>query len=221
MRITFIYIICLLGLYSCNNAVETKIEAASVIHEVVVDDETSKPKTLADLKPKFKYQNVEVFEIDNYTWETRVGKYNEPAPDEYILIWPDSPRTYIEGNREKDYLYSWQERDPNFIEFSILMQHGRDDCDFLIYYIFTKDGKYVDEFKVATRCDKEEPWKYYSNGRFISKNVYEERCAEYYGIQPEPGIIVGDSTAFRFEITKNGTVKSKQILEKDIKILAK
>lgn len=219
---TFIFLVfSTFILFSCNNSNTHSVETNTSIQDSIVLNNETKEKTLYDLKSKFKYQNVEVFEIDNYTWETRVGKYNEPAPDEYVLIWPDSARTYIEGNREKDYLYSWQERDPNFIEFTILMQHGRDDCDFLIYYIFTKDGKYVDEFKIATRCDKEEPWKYYSNGRFISKNVYEERCAEYYGIQPEPGIIVGDSTAFRFEITKNGTVKSKQILEKDIKILAK
>lgn len=221
MRITFIYILCLLGLYSCNNAVETKVEAASVVNDEIADNETSKPKTLADLKSKFKYQNVEVFEIDNYTWESRVGKYNEPAPDEYILLFPDSARYYIEGSPEKDYLYSWQERDPNFIEFTILMQHGRDNCDFLMYYIFTKNGEYVSDFKVATRCDQEELWKYYSKGEFISKNVYVERCAEYYGVQPEPGFLLGDSTAFEFKIKSNGQVDVEQILSKEFKKPAK
>lgn len=221
MRFQITLLLSALILFSCNNSSTSTAENNTPSVDTNAEITETKAKTLYDLKSKFKYQNVEVFEIDNYTWETRVGKYNEPAPDEYILLFPDSARYYIEGNPEKDYLYSWQERDPNFIEFTILMQHGRDNCDFLIYYIFTKNGEYVSDFKVATRCDKEEGWKYYSKGEFTSKNVYIERCAEHYGVQPEPGFLLGDSTAFEFKIKSNGQVDVEQILSKEFKKPAK
>lgn len=123
----------------CNNTPDNKNAPATV-----------KTKTLTDLKNDFKRSNLQAFEVDSFNWESGPDGYTETDSAGFYMIWQDGKRKFKGGGGEdRDYLLSWQSRDSNFIEFTVLTQDESDYCNNITYCIYNKAGKAIDNFVAA------------------------------------------------------------------------
>jgi len=216
-------------LTSCSNSSNNATKTIQTEDETSqINDETSqtKPLTLQDLKKEhFKFYNLTEFELDKFNWEERKGKYTELDRAMSYMIWQDS-NCYIYF---RDYLFSWQERDTNFIEFTILTEDEDSWCTTITYCIFDKKSKFIDKFTVRSRCG-DGGWVFDSWGKFINKKTYEMLCVEQQLLFPsdneelynEKGVLYdegeelyeGDSTLYHYIINDNGKVTQKEIFKK-------
>lgn len=182
-----------------------------------VDNKTNNISTLFDLKEDFKFSNLTEFKIDTFNWETRPEKYQELDSLTFYMVWQGGERDFVEQGDYRDYLYSWQERNTNFIEFTILTQDENNYCDYLTYCIYDKDGIAIDEFIISYSCS-EGGVASEAFGKFTDKNTCEQLCIESevestYTLENK-NIEEGDSTLYRFTIDDNGKVTEKEIYKK-------
>jgi len=186
-------------------------------HEILTEDNRS----LRDLQDKFKYSNLNVFEMDGLDWQTRKGKYNQLDSMTFYMVWQDGERQYSEnGYQSVDYLFSWQNRDTNFIEFTIITPYESDYCTNLQYCIFSKEGVAIDKFVVSSSCG-DGGWTVDAFGEFIDKHTYEllhieSEMVDEDEIDEKSGqyLYEGDSIVYQFIINTNGQVTKKEISRK-------
>jgi hypothetical protein len=209
MKKAILYIPLVLSIAACT---ENKGSFSSETSETVV--ETVQSLSLTDLKGRFKYTDLNSFQIDTMDWETRPGFYQELDSSSFKLIWQDGKRNFIGQGYDRDYHYSWQRRNPELIEFVILTQDESSYCDLLQYCIYDKNGKAIDSFILAASCG-DGGWVYQSSGRFISEDTYEEVSVETESEIVAAGnakeIIEGDSIVTHFIIGKDGKVTKREI----------
>ena len=201
------YILALLTLLtSCNNSSNNTTQTIQ-----------AKQLTLLELKKDFKFSNLTKFEIDTFSWDTRPGKYKELDSTTFYLIWQDGKRNFVGDGYDRDYLFSWQNRDSNFIEFTILTQEESSYCSNITYFIFDKNGRVIDNFVTSSSCG-DGGWTYSAWGKFTDSRTYEKLCieSEMTGMDTigNKELYEGDSTLYHFIINENGKVTQKEIYKK-------
>jgi len=172
--------------------------------------------TLNSLRNDFKYSNQTHFEVDTFSWETGPGKYKELDSTTFYMIWQDGKRKFVGKDYDRDYFFSWQERDTNFIELTIVTQNESDYCINLTYCIYDKKGKAVDQFIASSRCG-DGGWQLVASGKFVDKHTYEKLTIESEMVDLDSLAneeYEGDSTLSHFIIGNNGKVKEKEIYKK-------
>ena len=198
-------ILCLLLIFSIAACSEKKSNLSSDTDEKVVEVRQALP--LIDLRDKFKYSDLGSFQIDTFDWDTRVGFYQELDSSTFKLVWQDGKRNFVGQGYDRDYFYSWQQRNPELVEFVILTQDENSYCDLLYYCIYNKDGKAIDSFIVAASCG-DGGWGHKTIGRFISKDIYEQVSIDLYTEIVDSAdvnyITEGDSIVTHFTISKDG-----------------
>ena len=175
-------------------------------------------KPLRELQDRFKYRNLTNFESDTLNWEARPGNYQEVDSAAFQLIFQEGDRQFIGQGYDRDYFYSWQARDSNFIEFTILTQDESSYCDLLRYYIFDKTGKFISKFDIATNCG-DAGWTFLGYGKQIDKSKFV-----YYTIEsdlkdgelPEAEKYERDSINYEITILTNGQISKRETLRKHI-----
>ncbi len=206
MKQTLYIFAILVWLMSCNNSSTKPTETVQ-----------TKLLTLSDLKKDFKFSNLTEFQIDTFSWETRPGKYNELDSSTFYMVWQDHKRTFAGQGYDRDYLFSWQNRDSNFIEFTILTQDESDYCSNITYCICDKAGKAIDKFVASSSCG-DGGWVFVAFGKFIDNRTYEKLCieSEMAGTDTldNKDFHEGDSTLIHFIIGANGKVTQKEIYKK-------
>ncbi|WP_133242815.1 hypothetical protein [Pontibacter virosus] len=209
MKKAILYISLLLSIAACT---ENKNNLSSETGKTTVEARQS--LSLTDLKGRFKYTDLDSFQVDTMDWETRPGFYQELDSSTFKLIWQDGKRNFIGQGYDRDYYYSWQTRNPELIEFVVLTQDESSYCDLLQYCIYDKNGKAIDNFILAASCG-DGGWVYQSSGKFITEDTYEEVSVETESEIVASGnikeIIEGDSIVTRFIIGKDGKVTKKEI----------
>ena len=219
MKYPFYILTALMVLASCGNSPNNKIDTET---EQDTDTVAVKPLTLQDLKKDFKFFNLTEFEMDKFNFETRPGKYKELDSTTFYMVWQDGKREFIGQYYDRDYLFSWQDRDTNFIEFTILTQHEESWCNVLYYCIFDKNGKFIDKFLTASSCG-DGGWTFCSWGKFINKKTYEMLSVESQLVfldedderyNEDKEFYEGDSTLYHFIINDKGKVTQKEIFKK-------
>jgi len=219
----------LMVLISCNNSSNKEAETVQTEFQTEEENVREKPLTLQDLKKDFKFFNLTMFEMDTFNWETRRGKYKELDSITFYMVWQNGKRKF--QYYAPDYLFSWQDRDTNFIEFTIFAPDQEDGgwCNYIIYCIFDKNGKFIDKFDVSLSCG-DGGQIIEASGKFINKKTYELLCVEYNLLFPsdneelynEKGVLYdegeelyeGDSTLYHYIINDKGKVTQKEIFKK-------
>ncbi|WP_210487142.1 hypothetical protein [Rufibacter aurantiacus] len=202
-----------LGLiFSITSCTENKGKLSSQTEENVIINRKALP--LKDLRDKFKYSRLESFKIDTFNWETRVGFYQELDSSSFKLVWQDGKRNFVGQGYDRDYFYSWQKRNPELIEFTVLTQDESSSCDLLHYCIYDKNGKAINSFIVAASCG-DGGWGNKTTGKFITENTYERISIDVNTDIVDSGstnyITESDSTVTHFTIAKDGKVTEKEI----------
>jgi len=170
---------------------------------------------LYKLKDKFKYQNLKEFTIDSFSFDNRPGHYNELDSAAFQLIFQEGNRTFVGEGYDRDYFYSWQNRDTNFIEFTILTQDEGSYCDLLRYYIFDKQGRFISKFDVAAECG-DAGWTFSGSGRQRNQNTFvfetvEQELLEEDAMEEK---YEGDSVTYTITIAPNGKTIRKEMFKK-------
>lgn len=181
--------------------------------EQVLQQERS---ALYDLKNKFKFQDLTDFPTDTFSLDTRAGHYDEVDSNAFKLIFTEGDKQFIGQGYDRDYYYSWQNRDSNFIEFTILTQDESSYCNILRYYIFDKDGKFISKFDIAANCGDAD-WTFSAKGKQVDKNrfVFETVEADRKnGTMPEDGKMEGDSINYLITTEPNGKLTRTEIFKK-------
>ena len=216
MKRTLYILVALILLTNCNNSSNNETETVQT-KQLTLYDETetvhTKQLTLYDLKKDFTFFNLTKFEMDTFNWETRQGKYKELDSITFYTVWQDGKRKFTGEYYDRYYLFSWQDRDTNFIEFTILAQEEDSWCNIIYYFIFDKNGKFIDNFYVCSSCG-DGGWVFYASGKFINNKTYEMSCIEYEDPLLEEEFREGDSTLYHITINDKGKVTKKEIFNK-------
>ncbi|MFT2008243.1 hypothetical protein ACMA1I_06175 [Pontibacter sp. 13R65] len=170
--------------------------------------------SLTDLKDRFKFANLKVFEIDTLSYGTRPVNYQMLDEKYFNKVWQEKKHSFAEQDFVAEYFHSWQERNPDLIEFTILTEDESSNCTLLNYCIFDSAGKAVDKFVIAARCG-DGGWVYDSYGKEISDDTLEVVSVETESELMASGgiseIVEGDSIVTHFTIGKDGKVTKKEI----------
>jgi hypothetical protein len=172
--------------------------------------------TFYNLKEKFKYHDLKLFETDTFSFDTRPGYYNEVDSSAFKLIFQEGDRQFIGQGYDRDYYFSWQNRDPNFIEFTILTQDESSYCDLLRYYIFDKTGKFISKFDIASNCG-DAGWTFTAKGKQLDQNsfsYYTVESDQKDGTMPEEEKYEGDSIKYIIKIDPQGKVMKRETYKK-------
>lgn len=175
-----------------------------------------KQAALYKLKNKFKYQDLREFQMDSFSFDTRPGHYEEVDSNAFKIIFQEGDRQFVGTGYDRDYYYSWQNRDTNFIEFTILTQDESDYCNILRYYIFDRKGKFISKFDLAASCG-DAGWTFAGSGTQIDKYHFVTETIESNmksGSMPEEEKEEGDSVSYSIQIAPNGTVARKETFKK-------
>lgn len=199
----FIFSACVI---SCENPIEHK-----------TTNTIAEKHPLAYLKDSFKFYNLVDFEIDTFNWDNRPGNYKELDSTTFYMVWQGEDRVFSGKGYDRDYLFSWQDRDSNFIEFTILTQDESSYCNILTYFIYNKNGKLIDKFTANASCG-DGGWVYYAHGKFIDKNRFQiietETQMAGFDTLDNSELQEGDSTMFHYTIEDNGTVTKKEVYKR-------
>lgn len=170
--------------------------------------------SLLKLKSKFKYHNLKDFtQVDTFNFDTRPGHYEEVDSNMFKLIFKGEKRSYVGTGYDHDFYYSWQERDSNFIEFTILTQSEEDYCAILRYYIFDKKDKLISKFDLSADCG-DAGWTFFGNGRQVDKHHFVFETIESESNMDEKDSRTGDSINYSYTIDAKGKVTRKEIFNK-------
>ena len=83
-------VLYLLLIFSVAACTENESSFSSETDETVVEARQALP--LTDLRNKFKYSDLESFQVDSFNWDTRVGFYQELDSNTFKLVWQDGKR---------------------------------------------------------------------------------------------------------------------------------
>lgn len=173
------------------------------------------PITLTDLKDKFKYHDVKVFNIDSLPWDGLDMEFMRVDSTAFRLIFQEGERKFMDDRYEQDYYYSWQNRNKNLTEFTILTPDESSNCLLLRYYIFNKQGKFISKFDVASKCG-DGGWVLTAKCEQIGATTFNYDMVEYEGDLSD-NTEEGDSTRFETTINSNGKTTEKEIYKKHFK----
>ena len=171
---------------------------------------------LKRLEAKFKYRDLKDFIIDSFDFDSRVGHYHELDSVAFSLIFQEGDRVFVGQGYNRDYFYSWQSRDTNFIEFTVLTEDERSSCSLLRYYIFNKSGKFISKFDIATSCG-DAGWTFSGVGRQLTRNEFLFRTVDSEdedGEVPELARHQIDSIDYRITILSNGQISKAVVFER-------
>jgi hypothetical protein len=156
------------------------------------------------LKDSFALQNIEEFRIDSNIWNNyrTLHLIKNKIIDSAIQSGDSNPQTY---------LYSWQDRNSSFIEFTSLLVEEYLGFT-LIYFVFSKDGKLISAIRIA-RLSGEDGIIWEKKSRFISKDTFTTIASvstELDRNSPQPykklSKSIGDSSFLKLVFKKNGTL---------------
>lgn len=215
MKIILLALGTLLFLVGCSDKKQTVAEESDSVTAPEIRE-----ASLADYRSYFKYTDLDSFAIDSFNWENRIGQYKELDSTSFKLVWQNSKRVFIGQDYDRDYFHSWQNRNPDFTEFTVLTQDESSYCDLLHYLIYDKNGKAIDSFIAAAGCG-DGGWGLYSYGKFISKDTYEETTVETEMVEIDSvtntEVVEGDSTVTHYTIGPDGRVTQKEISKTPIR----
>ncbi|MCP2043091.1 hypothetical protein [Pontibacter sp. HSC-36F09] len=199
----------------CND--NKQLTTESVEQAPIVEE---KQLSILNYKTDFKFSDLDSFAIDSFNWENRIGQYKELDSTNFKLVWQKSDRVFNGTDYDRDYFYSWQNRNPNLMEFTVLTQDESSYCDLLHYLIYDKNGKAIDSFVAAAGCG-DGGWGLYSYGKFISEDTYEEIMVETEMVEIDSvtntEVVEGDSTVTHYLIATDGRVTKKEISKTPIR----
>jgi hypothetical protein len=185
------------------------------------NNETRKAQSqspLIDLKNRFKFQNLKRFEVDTLDMETRLRNYRVVDSASFKLIFQEGARQFSGEGYDRDYFYSWQDRDSNLIEFTILTQDESSYCDLIQYYIFDRSGKFISKFDVAANCG-DGGWTFTGKGKAITDNQFIYETVESEVVEAISSVdekLEGDSIGYRVNILTDGQIKKNETYKKPI-----
>ena len=173
-----------------------------------------KPVSFFELKNSFKYSNLKEFEIESIGWESLNGAFLELDSAAFYSVWQNGEKSFVEDGEDRNYFFSWQDRDTNFYEFTILSQEASENCIHIIYCIHDKAGKEIDKFIASSSCG-DAGWYYEASGKFINPSAYEMLSVEYQlneDVPIEKGeTFDGDSIVYHVTIDEKGKASKKEI----------
>ena len=131
------------------------------------------PKTMAErlteLRDSFAFASIDSFEINGIDWQQPPPHLKKIDSANFDLIWQGA--RHAGDSIKYDYYYSWQVRDTNFIELTVLYFDESDYCSRLEYLVYNKKGKLLSHFPLAAECG-DAGWAYVSAGKFIDSVTY-------------------------------------------------
>lgn len=239
----------MLNLYSCSIKTSNSNNQVPVIDDYLFVEQPKikvnpvKFETFNDLKPNFKFENLKEFNIENFemskfkpldsiafhriftdkTFDHSISSFTD---DIFTFSWDMKHYDY-----ELDYYYSWNNRDSNFYEFTVIT-NNLDSYELnLNYLIFNKEEELIDAFIVSSHGG-DGLYTVSSSGKFIDRNTYQRWQVEIGDIliteddekiklKKNEMLYGGDSTLFQYTIGKNGKVNKKVITKKHFTIKEK
>jgi hypothetical protein len=199
----YLVVLAAIGLiYTCENfrSVKQQDKASRLLH----------------LKDQFKYRDLKVFETDTFNFDNRPGHYNEVDSNTFKLIFQQEDRNFIGQGYDRDYFYSWQDRDAKFIELVMLTQEESGYCDMLRYYIFDKHGNFLSSFDIAASCGDAE-WTFTGSGKQLSHHEFFYQTVESdqkRGYASNSELLEGDSIEYLIRIDSAGQVNKHEMARK-------
>ncbi|WP_311950755.1 hypothetical protein [Mucilaginibacter terrae] len=154
---------------------------------------------------------MKIFKPD-FSWDGLDRQFVRVDSSAFRLIFQDGDRKFMDDRYEQDYYYSWQNRDKNFIEFTILTPDESSNCLTLKYFIFDKNGKFISKFDIANTCG-DAGWTFNADGKQLSpsKFIYntDEADSDIEDIWEK-----GDSASYEITINKQGKVVEREIYKR-------
>lgn len=133
-------------------------------------------------KGKFKYVDLEVFQIDTLEWEERIKHYNPLDSISHFQIFQDSSLTYYarpDHEPDQDFFYSWQVTKRDLYELTVLSQREGQYCERIMYFVYDSKGKLAGKFRVAGRC-ADGGFYETAHGRFVNDSTYVLKVEDNY-----------------------------------------
>lgn len=136
--------------------------------------ETTNSLDFTAIQDKFKYENLKQFSLDTLGWgKKRFDLYKHLDSNSFVKIYQDTTERFEEsgGMGNADYFYSKQKSKRNLIELTLLVQREGDYIDRIEYFIYTKGGKKISSFVVASGGGD---GGYYetAEGKFLNDSTY-------------------------------------------------
>lgn len=123
----------------------------------------------------FRIENEKNFRLSDSIIENRATLFVPIKQQEHEAVFQDgSP--YSADALDLDYLYSKHSTDSSLKEFTLLESFDR-YCYILSYRIYGKDGKLINAFPLAIRCD-DENFHVELKGKFLSETQYQSISVE-------------------------------------------
>lgn len=174
------------------------------------------PKTtaerLTELRDSFAFAQIDSFEIDTLGYDERQERYKEVDSADFNLVW-QGLKQYNNSGTIKTYYYSWQQRDSNYTEFTVLYQSEDEYCYKLEYLIYNKRGKLISHFDLAASCG-DGGWYFTGSGKFIANDTYQYSTIETNMASEDSlsyEMLEGDSITKQFVIGYNGRTMERPI----------
>lgn len=156
-------------------------------------------------KEKFKLKNIQTFLIDS----SLKRNYKD-----YPLLKNQELDSLL--NEQETYLYSWQERDTSFIEFTILTWDEYRGMG-LYYLVADKEDHIISTLRIAG-ANGEGGSKYEGYGSFISRDTLLQTSAitSFLDLKTMKNFDrpKGDTTIWKIFFTKEGQMISDKVSEK-------
>ncbi len=182
MRVV-IYAITILILWSCNHSQGDQIESTSRWAKLK-DSFAIKKATEFNIDKGFRYKNF-------HTISCKL--FDSTLSDQW----------------SKAYLYSWQERDPSFIEFTLVVQQ-EDRGVQIVYYVFNQKDSLISATPVASGNVSDLAFNMWS--KFMATDTLQSTSA--ITLYERNGMTNGDTSVFEIVFDKHGKTIKKTITEK-------
>ncbi|MBY0476731.1 MAG: hypothetical protein K2Q24_03730 [Chitinophagaceae bacterium] len=191
MRIAF-FIIIVLCFFSCADRLSETVSPTS--------------KWMA-LKDSFANHNLSEFTLDKQLYNTYRKFHN---------IQSKRIDSSLSEEWAKVYLYSWQERDPEFIEFTAIIEE-EDRGVRMVYYVFNQKDSLLSATKVAAGSMEAE-YEFATYSKFKSKDTLLTTMAmtQWFDMKKRGKLKItkGDTVLVEYTINKNGSITERTILER-------
>ena len=195
-NLTFMRIVALILFYfflSCNHSVKNSKQTSSSVWQ--------------NLKDSFARQNLNEFLLDDALYK----KYKS-----YHKINNNLLDSTISNQWSSIFLYSWQQRDTSFIEFTTIIQE-EDRGVRIMYYVFNRKDSMLSAIPVAWQ-NMEAEYRFDTWSRFTSKDTLQLKSAQtlVYEVGKRSMLIKtkGDTSIVEIAFRKDGTTKERTIFEK-------
>lgn len=161
---------------------------------------------------KFKFGHLTSFEMDTISWAERSNHYNRLTKEEWYAIHQNPDEEY-DGILNQEYYYSIQRRSSDFNEVTVLWQLESEYCQGITYFIFSKQGKLIDEFLIAGSCGD---GGYFDRkkGEFLNDSTYQLIVIDNYKTPDIEDPTILTTTEKIYRIDQKGKVSmTEKIIE--------